>query len=70
MAKKLTAAERLVDEQVLAIIECAADHPNRWHPIGTLPASKQAEPMLEKRGAITIWPRNETVPAEEGYLTG
>ena len=35
--KKLTKAERLVQEQMLALLEWAADRPKSWHPIGTLP---------------------------------
>jgi len=38
MPKKLTAAERLVDEQMLAIIEWASEHPDKWHSIGKLEA--------------------------------
>jgi hypothetical protein len=55
MVRKLTKAEREVDEQMLAIIEWAADHPKHWHNIGPLPASKQAAAMLEQRGVIEIW---------------
>jgi hypothetical protein len=54
MPRKLTKAERLVDEQMLAIVEWAADHPKDWHDIGPLPASKQAAELLEKRGVIEI----------------
>jgi hypothetical protein len=53
--KKLTAAERLVDEQMLAIIEWASEHPG-WHKIGNIDASKRAAELLEKRGVIEIWP--------------
>jgi hypothetical protein len=52
--RRLSKAERLVDEQMLAIIEWAADHPKHWHEIGPLPASKQAAELLEKRGVIEI----------------
>jgi hypothetical protein len=31
---KVTKAERLVNEQMLAILEWAAKHPTRWHDIG------------------------------------
>jgi hypothetical protein len=54
--KKLTKAERLVNEQMLAILEWASDHPTDWHNIGPLPPSKQAAELLEKRGVIEIWP--------------
>jgi hypothetical protein len=54
MVKKLTKAERLVNEQMLAILEWASDHPKHWHDIGPLPASKQAAELLAKRGVIEI----------------
>lgn len=56
MAKKLTKAERLVDEQMLAIIEWASDRPDKWHPIGKLGATQKAAELLAKRGLIEIWP--------------
>lgn len=56
MARKLTKAERLVDEQMLAILEWASDHPERWHDIGKLEASQKAAALLAKRGIIEIWP--------------
>ena len=34
--KKLTKAERLVQEQMLALLEWAAEYPKRWHPIGAV----------------------------------
>jgi hypothetical protein len=46
--KKLTAAERLVDEQMLAMIERASEHPTKWHPIGKLAATKKAAELLAK----------------------
>jgi hypothetical protein len=32
MAKKLTKAERLVQEQMLALLEWATEHPTKWPP--------------------------------------
>ena len=61
MARRLLKSERLVAEQMLAIIEWAADHPSHWDDIGPLPASKQAAELPAKRGVIKIWP--ETVAA-------
>jgi hypothetical protein len=55
MKKKLTKAEKLRDEQMLALLEWAADHPNNWHDIGKLSESRQAAELLEKRGIIEIW---------------
>jgi hypothetical protein len=52
--KKLSKHERLVDQQMLAMLEWASDHPNRWHDIGKFEAKKAAE-MLAKRGVIEIW---------------
>lgn len=58
MATKLTAAERLVQEQMLAMIEWASEYPkkNAWHKIGSLEATKRAAELLAKRGVIEIWP--------------
>jgi hypothetical protein len=52
----LTAAECLVDEQMLALLKWASDHPTHWHDIGPLPASRQGADLLAKRGMIEIWP--------------
>lgn len=56
MPKKLTAAERLVDEQMLALLEWASDNPTKWHDMGKLAATKKAAELLAKRGVIEIWP--------------
>jgi hypothetical protein len=53
--KKLTKAERLVQEQMLAMLEWASDHPTKWHPVGKLEATQKAADLLEKRGVIEIW---------------
>jgi hypothetical protein len=53
--KKLTAAERLIDEQMLALLEWAAKHPTKWHQIGKIPATKKAAELLAKRGVIEVW---------------
>jgi len=55
-AKKLTKSERLVDEQMLAMLEWASDPPDKWHYIGKLEATKKAAELLAKRGVIEIWP--------------
>jgi hypothetical protein len=47
---QVTAAERLVNEQMLAMIEWASEHPTKWHNIG------------EARGRKPI-PRNSTSEA-------
>jgi len=52
---KLYKSERLVAEQMLAIVEWASDHPKRWHDIGKLPESWKAAELLAKRGVIKIW---------------
>jgi hypothetical protein len=52
--RKLTKTERLVAEQMLAIVEWAADHPKHLHNIGPPPASRQAAELLKKRGVIEI----------------
>jgi hypothetical protein len=52
--KGLTKAEKLLNEQMLAILEWAAKHPKRWHDIGKLPESRKAAELLAKRGVIEI----------------
>jgi hypothetical protein len=56
MPKKLSKSERMVDEQMLAMLEWASDHPGRWQRIGNLDATKKAAELLAKRGVIEIWP--------------
>jgi hypothetical protein len=56
VAKKLTNAERLVQEQMLAMLEWASDCPDKWHSIGKLEATRKAAELLAKRGVIEIWP--------------
>jgi hypothetical protein len=53
---KMTATERLVDEQMLAMLEWASDRPDKWHKIGNLDATKKPPELLAKRGVIEIWP--------------
>jgi hypothetical protein len=53
--EKLTAAERLVDDQMLAMLEWASYRPGKWHKIGNLVATKKAAELLAKCGAIEIW---------------
>jgi hypothetical protein len=43
---KITKAERLVQEQMIAMLEWASDHPDRWHNIGKLEATKKAAVLL------------------------
>jgi hypothetical protein len=43
----VTESERLVDEQKLAILEWAAEHPMHWHDIGKMQESQQAAELLE-----------------------
>lgn len=54
--KRLSRAERAVDEAMLAMIEWASDHPKRWHNIGKLAEFKSAAQLLAKRGLIEISP--------------
>jgi hypothetical protein len=53
--KKLSAAERMVDEQMLAMLEWTTERPDKWHKIGNLDATKKAAELLAKRGVIEIW---------------
>lgn len=56
--KKLTKAEKLVNEQMLAMLEWASEYPksDAWHKIGGLEATKKAAELLAKRGVIEVWP--------------
>jgi hypothetical protein len=55
-AKKLSKEERLMDEQMLALLEWATERPDRWHRIGKLEATQKAAALLAKRGVLEIWP--------------
>jgi hypothetical protein len=50
MGSKLTKAEKLVQEQMLALLEWAAVRPKSWHPIGTLPETQRAAELLAALG--------------------
>jgi hypothetical protein len=52
--KRPTNQERLLKEQMLALLEWAADHSKRWHDIGTLRESQKAAELLAQRGVIEI----------------
>jgi hypothetical protein len=45
-----------VQEQKLATLELASDHPDRWYNIGKLEATRKAAELLAKRAVIEIWP--------------
>jgi hypothetical protein len=47
--KKLTKRERMLNEQMLALLEWATDHPARWHNVGAMPESRQAAELLADR---------------------
>lgn len=58
--RKITKAEKLVNEQMLALLEWASDHPKHWHHIGPEESSKRAAELLEKRGVIEVrQPQNQ-----------
>jgi len=50
--KKLSAAERLVDEQMLGMLESATKRPKAWHKIRDRMAVAE---LLAKRGVIEVW---------------
>jgi hypothetical protein len=56
VVKKLSNSERLVDEQMLAMLEWESDRPDRWHNIGKMEATIKAAELLAKRGVIEVWP--------------
>jgi hypothetical protein len=49
---KITPAERMVQEQMLAMLEWAPDHSKAWHKIGILEETKKAAELLAARGVI------------------
>jgi hypothetical protein len=57
--KRTHQAERLIDEQMLAMLECASDRPDRWHKIGNFDATRKAAEWLAKRDVIEIWPETD-----------
>jgi hypothetical protein len=40
---------------MLALLEWAAKHPTKWHPIGKLEADKRAAELLATCGVIEVW---------------
>jgi hypothetical protein len=66
---RISQAERLVQEQMLAMLEWASDHPTKWHSIGNLEATQKAAELLAARGVIEIWPETNMfriTPARRG----
>jgi hypothetical protein len=55
-AKKLSQAEPLAQEHMLAVLERASDRPDAWHKIEYLDATRKADELLAKRGVIEVWP--------------
>lgn len=59
---KLTAEERMVQEQMLAVLEYATEPAykrTRWHDIGSLKASQEAVKRLQARGVIEVDERRQ-----------
>lgn len=52
--KKLTPAERALDDKMFAILDWAAKHPTRWHSIGPDKDWQHAAQLLAERGVIEI----------------
>lgn len=68
--KKLTNAERSLDEKMLAILEYATKHHRRWHDIGPEPDWQRAAQLLADSGMIEIrQPQNQyrLVVKPQGY---
>lgn len=63
MPKKLTPAEKLVQERMFAMLEYASHSPKRaarWHDIGYSEESKEAARLLETRGVVEAsWVRSQ-----------
>jgi hypothetical protein len=53
--RTLAKDERLVDEQMLAMIEWASERADKCQPLDKLPATINAAELLVKRGVIEIW---------------
>jgi hypothetical protein len=51
---KLTKPEQVMQEEMLATLKRAADHPDLWHSIGLRDATKRAVELLETRGVIEV----------------
>ena len=47
----LRACVKLLNEQMLAILEWAAEHPKRWHDTGKMPEPRKAAELPAKRGS-------------------
>jgi len=47
----LRACAKLLNEQMLAILEWAAEHPKRWHDTGKMPEPRKAAELPAKRGS-------------------
>jgi hypothetical protein len=61
-APKLTEAEKLVQEQMLALLEWAADPPKSWHPVGTLPETVEGGRAAGQSRRDRDSPAAESVP--------
>jgi hypothetical protein len=60
MATRTTKAEKLVQEQMLALLEWAAERPKSWHDLGNLPQTQDAADLLAARGMVEIrQPQNQ-----------
>jgi hypothetical protein len=68
-AKKLTQAERLVQEQMPEVPEWASDHPTGWYSIGKLEATRKAAELLAKCGVIGVWPETNQNRLKPGPST-
>jgi hypothetical protein len=60
----LAKSERVVDEQMLAMLGWASVHHDRWHNIGKLDATQKAAALLAKRGVIEICGRKQMTPVK------
>lgn len=70
VVKKISKAERLVDEQMLAMLEWASDRPDRWHNIGKMEATQKAAELLAKRGVIEMSPETNQYRLKPKKIVG
>jgi hypothetical protein len=68
MAKKnFTAAKRLVNEQMLAMLEWAAKHPARWHDIGKIEATQRRGRAARKARRDRDEAADESIQAQASW---
>lgn len=68
--EELSAAERLVHEQMSAMLDWASEHPTKRHGVGTLEATRKAVELLAKRSVIEVWPETTIYRLKPAHNSG